>query len=159
VNYVIDGLGRPSFDRLSDATIDPASGKPAIASNSLANIANRDRPVLRSPEVRTIIGACTALQFQVTPWALYHAAGVSMEPLGLTGRPTDVEVSALPMLPAGWPRMEAADFSWWVSGGRSVIAARAAQDQTDELATLREENEQLRAEVERLSTRRPRKTT
>lgn len=150
VKFLIDGLGGPSYDRLS-----AASGG-AIAATSLQNLANGGNEIGRVPEVKTLIGAAKALT-HTTPWALGHASLISLERIGLTGRVRDREVEALSMLPRGWHTMEAADFAAWRSDGEARISARRVTELEQQLAAEREKTERLEAQVEKMKAAQQRR--
>lgn len=142
VNYLLNGI---SYDQA--AARDPGG----ISPTTLGNLANRARPVGRTPELKTLTGAARVLR--TTPWALYHAAGISQEPLGLYGRPTDRVIHAAPMLPAGWWEMPPGVFGTWHAVGRALIESRDRSELARELQAVQEQCARLEAQVERLKPR------
>ena len=97
------------------------------------------------PKLASLRGVARAIR--VSEWL----AGVSLlESLGLEGQPDDRVMQLVGILPMGWVDLDQRRMGTWIAGGNALVAEQSAE-------RLRKENEELKARITELETRRPRR--
>ncbi len=94
------------------------------------------------PKLVSLRGAARAIE--VSEWQV----GISLlESLGLEGQPDDRVMQMVGILPTGWVDLDQRRMSTWIAVGSTAVA----EQQTER---LRRENEELKARIAELETRR-----